>query len=342
MHLSNHAHIGSADQIPVSEPTSIISISPVVLHYADRLVPSLQLRVTVPFPVTPTGDSRNSQPLPIILLSHGHGASNWLSSLEGYAPLAEFWASHGFAVIQPTHLSSKSLGIDRTPENYTDLFMASRAGDMTRILDSLDTVEAAIGPGVLQGRALDRDRIAVAGHSLGGWTASVLLGATNTDPREKPAARAQSFLDPRIKVGVIIGGTGAGGADLSDNGRQLLPFYQPDFSQMRTPTLIVWGEDDISPHLTLRGADWHADPFSLSPGPKDSFMVKGGKHGFGGISGWDAGETQDESPERLAAVQRLTWAYIQSQLYKGDLAWSQACESLKVVPELGKIESKIA
>ena len=37
--------------------------------------------------------------LPVILLSHGHGPSNNLSSLNGYAPLANLWAAHGFAVI---------------------------------------------------------------------------------------------------------------------------------------------------------------------------------------------------------------------------------------------------
>jgi hypothetical protein len=37
---------------------------------------------------------------------------------------------------------------------------------------------------------------------------------------------------------------------------------------MTTPALVVVGDDDVSPHLTVRGADWHADPYFLSPGPK--------------------------------------------------------------------------
>ena len=49
--------------------------------------------------------------LPVILLSHGHGHSNNLSSLNGYAPLASFWAAHGFVVIQPTHLDSATLSL---------------------------------------------------------------------------------------------------------------------------------------------------------------------------------------------------------------------------------------
>lgn len=56
--------------------------------------------------------------LPVILLSHGQGYSNHLSSLNGYAPLADYWAAHGFVVIQPTHLSSSTLKLSPdTPEH---------------------------------------------------------------------------------------------------------------------------------------------------------------------------------------------------------------------------------
>ncbi|KAK3839401.1 MAG: Alpha/Beta hydrolase protein [Linnemannia elongata] len=324
MHILNHALIGAAAKIPASCPTPVLSFSPVVLPCPDRRV-DLQLHVSAPS----TGDA-----LPVILLSHGHGQSNYLSSLEGYRPLADFWAGHGFVVIQPTHLNSKFLSLSLDATNIRELFLESRAQDMTRILDQLDAIETAVP--LLKGR-LDKTKVAVAGHSMGALTASVLLGATNVDPRDGTKTQ---LLDKRIKAGVVIGGTGNGGSDLSDAGRARLPFYSLDFNEMRTPALVVWGDEDVSPHLTTRGADWHADPYNLSPGPKDSFMVKGGKHGFGGISGWDAGETLDESPERLAAVQRMTWAYLKSQLYEGDDAWGEACKALMGLEELGKVESK--
>ncbi|MCJ1286513.1 hypothetical protein MMC26_005859 [Xylographa opegraphella] len=322
MHTNDHALIGSAATIPIKAPKPIISFSPVVLPGPDRPV-DLQLRVTLPA----TGDA-----LPLILLSHGQGRSNSLSSLEGYAPLYEFWASHGFAVLQPTHLSSRFLGL-QAPEGQ-ELFWQDRATDMVRILDNLDVVEAAV-PG-LKGR-LDRTRVAVAGHSAGGWTASMLLGASNTDPRDgstwyKPEAR--------IKAGVILTGIGNGGVDISDSGRKLIPFYGAKFGRMATPALVVCGDDDFSPHLTTRGADWHADAYTLAPAPKDLLMLKGAKHGLGGISGWDAGETLDESPERLAVVQRMTWAYLRSQFYEGDRAWAEACKALEGLEGQGKVESK--
>ncbi|KAF2093946.1 alpha/beta-hydrolase [Rhizodiscina lignyota] len=322
MHTGYHALIGSAAKIPVNSTKPITCFSPVVLRVPDRAV-DLELRVTAPS----TGDA-----LPIILLSHGHGRSNSLSSLEGYAPLCEFWAAHGFAVLQPTHLSSAFLGL-KAPEGQ-ELFWQDRAKDMVRILDNLDDIEAAV-PGL--GGRLDRTRVAVAGHSAGAWTANMLLGAGNTDPRD-----GSSWHEPetRIKAGVVLAGIGNGGADVSDFGRGLIPFYNADFSTMTTPALIVYGDEDVSPHLTVRGADWHADPYALAPGPKDLLMLKGAKHGLGGISGWDAGETLDESPERLGVVQRMTWAYLRSQLYDGDKAWAEACKTFEELEGQGMVESK--
>ena len=165
----------------------------------------------------------------------------------------------------------------------------------------------------------------------------MLLGASNTDPRDgstwyKP--------EPRIKAGVVLAGIGNGGADISDFGKKLVPFYGANFSNMATPALVVYGDEDVSPHLTIRGADWHADPYALAPGPKDLLTLKGAKHILGGISGWDASETLDESPERLAVVQRMTWAYLRSQLYEGDGAWAEACKALEGLEGQGKVERK--
>ncbi|KAF7562237.1 hypothetical protein G7046_g1904 [Stylonectria norvegica] len=324
MQFPHHALIDKAAKIPTPSPTPVLSFSPVVLPSPNRQV-DLQLKVSAPS----TGDA-----LPIILLSHGHGQSNYLSSMEGYAPLADFWAGHGFAVIQPTHLSSKSLGIVPDATNIRDLFLDSRARDMSQILGQLDLVEATV-PG-LKGR-LDRTRIAVAGHSLGGLTASVLLGAVNTDPRDGTKTQ---LLEKRIKAGVLIGTPGHGGADMTETGGKILSFHGIDFSEMRTPTLVVWGEEDASTFLTTSGPAWHVQPYKFSPSPKASFSVKGGQHGFGGISGWDAGETLDESPERLATVQRVTLAYLKSQLYEGDDAWQVAKKALGELSELGAIEEK--
>jgi pimeloyl-ACP methyl ester carboxylesterase len=309
----------------VTAPTAVLSVSPVVLSAPSRPV-DLQVRVSAPV----TGSE-----LPIILLSHGHGSSNNLSSLNGYAPLASFWAAHGFAVIQPTHLDSKTLSLD-PDDPEAPLYWRSRAEDMKRILDQLDVTEAAVPQ--LSGR-LDRTKVAAAGHSMGGQTTSLLLGARLTDPRDGTKV---NLAEPRITAGVLLAAPGRGGDALSEFAAKNYSFFlTTDFSMMTTPALVVAGDKDASAHLTVAGPDWHADPYFLSPAPKTLLTLFGAEHGLGGIAGYDVAETTDENPERVAAVQVLTSAYLRSELYPGDSAWKSACDVLTAgASAVGRVESK--
>ncbi|WP_327321429.1 chlorophyllase [Streptomyces sp. NBC_01210] len=309
----------------VNSPTPVLSVSPVVLSAPGRAV-DLQMRVSAPV----TGSE-----LPVILLSHGQGYSNHLSSLNGYAPLANFWAAHGFVVIQPTHLSSKTLSLDPDTPG-APLYWRSRAEDMKRILDQLDVIEAAVPQ--LLGR-LDRSKVAVAGHSMGGHTASLLLGARLTDPHDGTEV---NLAEPRIKAGVLLAAPGRGGDALTESAAENYSFFlTTDFSEMTTPALVVAGDKDTSTHLTVRGPDWHTDPYFLSPGPKSLLTLFDAEHGLGGVSGYDVAETTDENPERVSAVQRLTWAYLRTELYPGDSAWQAARDAVTAGPNPpGRVESR--
>ncbi len=207
---------------------------------------------------------------------------------------------------------------------------------MTRILDQLDVIEAAVPR--LPGR-LDRSRVAVAGHSMGGHTASLLLGARLTDPRDGTEV---NLAEPRIKAGVLLAAPGRGGDALSEFAAENYSFFSAtDFSAMTTPALVVAGDKDASAHLTVLGPDWHTDPYFLSPGPKSLLTLFGAEHGLGGVAGYDAAETTDEDPERVAAVARLTRAYLRTVLYPGDPAWQAARDELAGSPDpLGRVESK--
>jgi predicted dienelactone hydrolase len=309
-----------------STPTPVLSVSPIVLPAPGRAV-DLQVRISAPI----TGSN-----LPIILLSHGLGFSNHLSSLNGYAPLANVWAAHGFAVVQPTHLDSKTLS--HNPAGPAPQHWRTRAEDMSRILDQLDIIEAAVPQ--LAGR-LDPERVAVAGHSMGGHTASLLLGTRLTDPRDGTVA---NLADHRIKAGVLLAATGRGGDAVTTFVAENYPFLTTtDFSAMATPTLVVAGDKDDSAFLTVAGPDWHTDPYHLAPGPKSLLTVFGAEHGLGGVSGYDVAETTDENPDLVAMIARLTSAYLRSQLYPGDCAWQTARDALAADPNPpGRIDSKQA
>ncbi|OXM84791.1 alpha/beta hydrolase family protein [Paenibacillus rigui] len=305
-------------EMNVSTPAPVVSIKSIVLPAAGR-DDNLQVRVSMP---------AIGSELPIIVFSHGFG-----SSLDGYGPLVDYWAAHGFVVIQPTHLDSRTLSLP-PDDPRTPLIWRFRVEDMKRILDQLNLIEASV-PG-LSGR-LDQSRIAAAGHSWGGQTVSMLLGARVLDAHGKPG---EDMSDPRIKAGVLLATPGKGGPDLAPFAAEHFPFMNPSFSDMSTPTLVVAGDHDQS-LLSTRGPDWFTDPYFLSPGSKSLLLLFGAEHSLGGIAGYDVAETTDENPERIALLQRLTWSYIRNALDLDDSSWPAARTALEesAIP-LGRIESK--
>jgi predicted dienelactone hydrolase len=235
--------------------------------------------------------------------------------------------------MQPTHLDSRTLSLP-PDDPRTPLIWRFRVEDMKRILDQLDLLESAV-PG-LSGR-IDKSRIAAAGHSWGGQTASMLLGARVLDPE---GGTEEDMSDSRIKAGVLLATTGKGGADLTPFAAEYFPFMNPSFADMTTPALVIAGDRDQSA-LSVRGPDWFTDPYFLSPGSKSLLTLFGAEHSLGGIHAYNGAETTDENPERVALIQRLTWAYLRSALDPEDSSWSAARTALMESPNpLGRIESK--
>ncbi|KDN17319.1 alpha/beta hydrolase family protein [Amycolatopsis rifamycinica] len=317
-------HVRLARRIPVPPAVPTVSVNPVTLPAPDRGLP-LELRITAPL----HGDA-----LPIVLLSHGGGSSYYLKSKDGYSPLVDFYASHGFAVIQPTHLSSPGggLGLDENAPGHP-LFWRSRIDDFGLILDNLNVVEAQAP--VVAGR-LDPARVAAVGHSAGGNTVAALLGARATDPA---GGTGPDLRDPRISAGVLLASTGSADG-MTDTLRERYPELGTDFSHLRTRTLVVYGDQDGNPVATTRGAAWHAEPYHLSPGADALLTLPGAKHYLGGIMGYSLAETDDEDPERLAVTQRMTWAYLRSALVAGDPAWRQATDAIRGHPALASVRTK--
>jgi hypothetical protein len=103
---------------------------------------------------------------------------------------------------------------------------------------------------------------------------------------------------------------------------------------------VIAGDADQSP-LSVRGPDWFTDPYFLSPGGKSLLTVFGAEHSLGGIPGYNVTETTDESPERVALIQRLTSAYLRTVLDPEDSSWPAACTALlESANPPGRIESR--
>ncbi|WTW95798.1 chlorophyllase [Streptomycetaceae bacterium NBC_01309] len=311
-------HSNTDDARPVAAPAVVISVKPVVLPAAGGRGEDLQVRVSAP---AVGGD------LPVVVFSHGFG---W--SMNGYAPLADHWAAHGFVVVQPTHLDSCTLGIP-AEDPRTPRIWRIRVDDITHVLDELDVLEAAV-PGL--GGRVDHSRIAVAGHSWGAQTVSTLLGARVLDAEGVPG---EDMSDARVKAGVLLALTGLGDA-LTPFAAEHLPFLKPHFDTLTAPALVVAGDNDRS-HLSTRGPDWFTDPYAYSPGARSLLTLYGGEHSLGGIPGYEVAETTDESPTRVALIQQVTTAFLDSVLRGDDADWKAAATALEQDPHpLGKLQSK--
>ncbi|MFE1591184.1 alpha/beta hydrolase family protein [Nocardia sp. NPDC058705] len=301
---------------PASTPT--VAVEPLVLPAPAR---GEDLHVRIAAPVTGTD-------LPIVLFAHGFG-----SNLDGYAPLVDHWASHGFVVIQATHLDSKRLDIAADDPRRPRMWRY-RVEDMRRILDDLETLEASV-PG-LAGR-VDHGRIIAAGHSFGGQTAGILVGLRVRDPQ---TGIAEDLSDSRVMASIQLATAGKGGDELTPFAQQNLPWLRDqDFSHITAPGLVIAGDKDDLP-LSTRGPAWTSDPYTLSRGNKSLLTVRGGEHFLGGISGYQVTETTDEDPARVALVQHVTLAFLRHVTGIDHTDWETAQSVLTDAHHLGRLESK--
>jgi dienelactone hydrolase len=303
--------------LPLTPPQTpqVISVRPVTLDSPGRGA-DLEVRITAP---TAGSD------LPVIVFAHGFG-----QSMTAADPLVDHWTAHGFVVVQPTFLDSVSLGLTPADPRYPDIWRI-RVDDLDRMIDELDTLLAAV-PG-LPGRVAV-DRLAVAGHSWGGQSVGMLLGARVLDADGRPG---EDRTDDRVKAGVLLSTTGLSRGDLTPFAQQNFAFMSPDFTRLSTPTIVVAGDHDQS-LLSTRGPDWFTDVYHHSPGARHLVTLFGGEHTLGGIQDYGSTATTDESPERVQLVRRTTTAFLQTALGVDPDAWAAAAAS--TTEPVGRIESR--
>lgn len=298
-----------------SRPTQVISVRPVTLTAPARGT-DLEVRITAPTAGTD---------LPVIVFAHGFG-----QSMTAADPLVDHWTAHGFVVVQPTFLDSVTLGLTPADPRYADIWR-TRVDDLGRVIDELGTLVAAV-PG-LPGRVAV-DHLAVAGHSWGGQSVGMLLGARVLDADGHPG---EDRTDPRVKAGVLLSTTGLSRGDLTPFAQQNFAFMSPDFSRLSTPTIVVAGDHDQS-LLSTRGPDWFTDVYHHSPGAQHLVTLFGGEHTLGGIQDYGSTATTDESPERVELVRRTTTAFLRTALGVDPDAWPAVAAS--ATGPVGRIDSK--
>ncbi|MFH9200142.1 alpha/beta hydrolase family protein [Streptomyces anulatus] len=276
----------------------IVAVKPIIVPAPGRSV-GLQVKVTAPL---------SGRHLPVIVFSHGNA---W--SLDGYEPLVDRWAAAGFVVVQPTHLDSRRNGIGWDDPRFATIWRV-RIADLHAVLDGLGDILRQAGG--LETR-VDRERIAIVGHSWGAQTAGAILGARVLDADGFPG---EDFSHPAVSAGALIAATGTGDT-LTPFAAEHLPFMRPDYSTMTTPALVVAGGKDRS-QLSTRGPEWFTDAYHLGPSPKSLLSIAEGEHTLGGLAGEAVAETTDEDPARVALVADAVSAYLLDALKLDEAAWT--------------------
>lgn len=144
------------------------------------------------------------QPAPVIIFSHGLGATR-----ETYQLYGQHWASYGYVVIFPQHHGSDSAVIGHgmlqmvMGKGDTQAFL-DRVKDIHFVIDQIESLDAGRMPGEQYNifkDHLDVNRIGMSGHSFGAITTQAVAG-------EKfiPDSRGQ-FRDPRIKAAIAMSGS---------------------------------------------------------------------------------------------------------------------------------------
>lgn len=212
----------------------------------------LPLRVLVP-------QQSASDELPLIIFSHG----NW-SDADRYEPLLQFWVSHGYAVIAPTHLDGRSMarGIFNSLRYGQLGLIRARVADVQRVLDALPEIEQH------SQASFDRERIAVAGHSFGAFTAQQFAGAVASDEGE-----VVSVSDPRVRAVIA----------LSPPGPMFDVIHEQSWVDMQGPVLMTTGTWDSNPQFW---PDWRMHLMSYETaqtGGQYSLVIDGADHYLGNL-----------------------------------------------------------
>ncbi len=178
--------------------------------------------------------------LPLVVISHGGGGSR-----DAQTFLAEHLASHGYAIIAAQHAGSDLAALrkdGRLPRALRGALQAmvndqrnwsDRPRDISFLLDRV------LAGGLGERVTIDRERIAVLGHSYGAYTA-MAIGGMLVDLDGKPDT---SFRDARVRAVLACSPQGVNQFGISEGA----------WSKIEVPVIMMTGTKDTG---LKEGEDW--------------------------------------------------------------------------------------
>lgn len=320
------------------------------------------LFVTVRYPIASAaskdGVPATFQKFPMVIFSHGLGGAGKSTFVE----LANHWASYGYVVVLPTHADSIALRREQGKEvidprkpsakaqALATVDLRDRVADVKFILDSSPAIEAGIpewrfapaskrdatskGDDAKVSKALqadlrhhiDTDRLAIAGHSAGAYTAQLAIGVKVRGYRVtgKRGLGLSEVGDPRLKAALIISGQGTTSA----------AFTKDSWKDLTKPILVLSGSKDTT-QLTAETPESRCHPYDYAKSRKDGgpgaylLFLEGATHGsYQGKGLADVLNEKTETPIKTItdATASATLAFLDAWI-KGDAEAKKALES---------------
>ena len=198
-------------QIQVRDDAKDISF-PVLIHY-----PTYQVSASTSFGPYTMDVSIDAaiveEQFPLVVISHGNGGSHLL-----YRTISIHLARNGYIVAMPEHYGNNRNNnqLENTLEN-----LVSRPAHISLTIDVLQT-------GDVFGRHIATNKIAVIGHSMGGYTALALAGGI---PYTREGQKVNVLPDSRVKAIVLLApGTG---------------WFTNSLDKLVIPVLMLTAEHDL-------------------------------------------------------------------------------------------------
>lgn len=177
-------------------------------------------------------------PFPVVVFSHGSGGLRQQS-----ASIVETIASHGFVVVAADHAGNTAIDRLLGTETSPEVTARNRVLDVRLLIDEIEA-------GLLAGGLADPERVAVMGHSFGGFTALAAAGGFE-----------EIGPDPRVDAIVPLA---PASSRIPDDA----------LASIEIPMLIVTGSDD----QTTPVEDQSTRPLELASGPATLVEIDGGSH----------------------------------------------------------------